>query len=100
MPRNTTSRVFFYTYVLESLKDGNRYIGYSNNLRRRLEEHEKGLNFSTKFRLPFKLIYYEASLNQNDAKRRERYLKTSLGRTFLTLRLKEYYHSKAFGTGS
>ena len=100
MPRNTTSRVFFYTYVLESLKDGNRYMGYSTDLRRRLKEHEQGLNFSTKFRLPFKLIYYEACLNQNDAKRREKYLKTTAGRRFLTLRLKDYYYAKAFGTGS
>jgi len=102
MPSNTTSSiVFFYIYVLESVKDGNRYIGYTNNLKRRIEEHNKGLNFSTKFRTPFKLIYSEACLNQKDAKRREEYLKTTQGRRFLGLRLVEYLKAKkAFGSGS
>jgi putative endonuclease len=93
--------MFFYTYVLESLKDKTRYIGHTNNLKRRIEEHKKGLNFSTEFRLPFKLIYYEACLNQKDAKRRERYLKTTQGRRFLGLRLIEYKNQpRAFGAGS
>jgi len=101
MPSNTTSSVFFYVYVLESLKDGNRYIGYTNNLKKRIEEHKKGLSFSTMFRLPFNLIYFEGCLNQEDAKRREDYLKTTQGRRFLGLRLQEYKHQqKAFGTGS
>ncbi|PIR72534.1 MAG: excinuclease ABC subunit C [Candidatus Nealsonbacteria bacterium CG10_big_fil_rev_8_21_14_0_10_36_24] len=102
MPSNTTSSVFFYVYVLESLKDGNKYIGYTNNLKKRLEEHKKGLSFSTKFRLPFKLIYFEGCLNQEDAKRRENYLKTTQGRRFLGLRLLEYkrHNKKAFDTGS
>lgn len=101
MPRNTTSSVFFYTYVLESLKDSDRYIGYTDNLKRRIEEHKKGLSFATKFRLPFKLIYFEGCLNQEDAKRREDYLKTTQGRRFLGLRLLEYKrHQSAFGAGS
>lgn len=46
MPSNTTSRIFFqYVYVLESLKDGKRYIGYTGNLKKRLEEHNKGKIF-------------------------------------------------------
>ena len=101
MPSNTTSSVFFYTYVLEGKKDGKQYIGYTSNLRRRLEEHRKGLSFSTKFRLPFKLIYFEGCLNQEDAKRRENYLKTTQGRRFLGLRLSAHKRQqKAFGTGS
>ena len=100
MPRNTTSSMFWYTYVLESIKDGDYYIGYTNNLKRRLAEHNKGLNFSTKFRKPFKLIYFEACLNMKDAKRREHYLKTTQGRRFLGLRLIEHKRQPAFGTGS
>lgn len=101
MPSNTTSSEFFYVYVLESLKDKDRYIGYTNNLKRRLEEHKKGLSFSTKFRLQFKLIYFEGCLNQEDAKRRENYLKTTQGRRFLGLRLQEYKRQQtAFGSGS
>lgn len=93
MPSNTSSSVFFYVYVLESLKDRERYIGYTENLNRRIEEHTKGLSFSTKVRLPFKLIYFEGCLNEEDAKRRERYLKTTQGRRFLGLRLIEYKRS-------
>lgn len=97
----TSSAVFYYTYVLESLKDHNRYIGHTNNLKRRLLEHSKGVNFSTKFRLPFKLIYFEGCLNIHDAMRREDYLKTTQGRRFLGLRLKEYQFSrKKFNSGS
>jgi len=94
--------MFFWVYVLESLKDGNRYIGYTNNLKRRIEEHkEDGLSFSIKFRLPFNLIYFEGCLNMEDAKRRENYLKSTQGRRFLGLRLIRYQrHKKAFGTGS
>ncbi|PIV42808.1 MAG: excinuclease ABC subunit C [Candidatus Nealsonbacteria bacterium CG_4_10_14_0_2_um_filter_40_15] len=92
--------MFFYVYVLESLKDFDRYIGYTNNLKRRLEEHKKGLSFATKFKMPFKLIYFEGCLNQADAKRRENYLKTTQGRRFLGLRLLEYKHKRAFGSGS
>ena len=100
MPSNTSSRVLFYAYVLESLKDGNLYIGFTSNLKRRIEEHKRGYNFSTKFRLPIKLIYYEACLNERDAKRREQYLETTQGRRFLGLRLLEYKRSRAFVTGS
>ena len=82
--------MFFYTYILKSIKDSKLYIGYTKNLVKRVEEHKKGLSFSTSFRLPFKLIYYEACLNEQDAKRREYYLKTTQGRRFLGLRLKEY----------
>ncbi|MEK7508728.1 MAG: GIY-YIG nuclease family protein [Patescibacteria group bacterium] len=101
MPSNTTPSVFFYyVYVLESLKDKERYVGYTENLKRRLEEHKKGLSFATSFRLPLKLIYFEGCLNQDDAKRREHYLKTTQGRRFLGLRLQEYKRcQKAFSSG-
>ena len=100
MPSNTTPGMFFYVYVLESSKDGERYVGYSSDLKKRLEEHARGLNFSTKFRLPFKLIYFEGCLSLADARRREHYLKGTQGRRFLGLRLQEYVRSKrASGIG-
>lgn len=99
MSRNTTSSMFFYMYILESLKEGIRYIGYTNTLKRRIEEHKKGQTASTKFRLPFKLIYFEGCLEEEDAKRREGYLKTTQGRRFLGLRLIKYQANQAFGTG-
>lgn len=94
MPRNTTSSMFCYVYVLESLKDGKRYTGFTNDLKRRIAEHQKGLSFATKFRRPFKLIYYEACIESDDAQRRERYLKTTQGRRFLGLRLLEHVRRK------
>lgn len=80
----------FYAYVLLSLKDKEKYIGYTADLIKRMEEHSKGLNFSTKYRRPLKLIYYEACLDERDAKQREKYLKTTAGRRFLAKRLKYY----------
>lgn len=93
MPRKTKSNVFFWVYILKSLADGKNYIGYTENLRRRLEEHKRGYNFSTKFRRPFISIYLEAGRNQEDAKQRERYLKTTAGRRFIVKRLRRYLSS-------
>jgi putative endonuclease len=87
-------------YVLESKKDGKRYIGYTNNLKKRLEEHKNGLSFTTKFMLPFEVIYFEGCKNMADAKRRENYLKTTQGARFLGLRLIQSQRRKmTFGTG-
>ncbi|OGD95730.1 excinuclease ABC subunit C [Candidatus Curtissbacteria bacterium RIFCSPHIGHO2_12_FULL_38_9b] len=82
--------MFFYIYVLESAKDKKRYIGYTSDLRKRLKEHNLGKSEATKPRLPLKLIYFEGCLNQEDAKRRERYLKTTQGRRFMGLRMINY----------
>ena len=81
---------FYYTYVLLSLKDNNFYTGYTNNIKRRFEEHCKGYVESTKDRKPLKLIYYEACLSQADATHREKYLKSFHGKMFLRNRLKSY----------
>jgi len=69
------------------------YKGYTNNLKRRLVEHNKGMVTSTKPYLPWKLIYYEACLNIKDAQRREKYLKTTQGSRLLKRRLKEYFYA-------
>ncbi len=65
----------FYVYIIQSLKTRKLYFGYTNNLKRRMEEHNKGLNFSTKPYLPYRLIYYEAYANKIDAQNREKQLK-------------------------
>lgn len=82
----------FYNYILQSKKDRNLYAGYTIDLNRRLKEHNQGLVFSTKPYRPWKLIYYEACLNEKDAQRREHYLKTTQGRRLLKRRLKEYFY--------
>ena len=80
----------FFTYVLISKVDNRMYTGYTKDLKLRLEQHQKGLEDSTKDRRPLKLVYYEACLNQQDATHREKYLKTYLGKMFLRNRLKSY----------
>lgn len=62
-------------YVLKSLKDDNLYIGYTNNLKRRLTEHNLGKVFSTKTREPFELVYCELYKSEIDARKREHNLK-------------------------
>ena len=79
-----------YTYVLLSKADGNFYVGYTNDLKRRFELHNKGRVHSTKDRRPLELLYYEACLDQRDATRREKYFKTYEGRMFIKRRLKSY----------
>ena len=82
--------MLYYTYVLLSERDGHFYTGFTSNLKLRFEQHNKGLVESTKDRRPLQLLYYEACLNQNDATRREKYLKTYHGKMFLKRRLKSY----------
>ncbi len=65
----------FYVYILKSRKDNKRYIGSTNDLRRRMEEHADGKIFSTKNRRPLVLIYYEAFRSEKDARTREQKLK-------------------------
>jgi putative endonuclease len=85
----------FYTYILQSLSVKDElYIGYTNDLKRRFKEHNQKQNFSTKKYAPWKLIYYEACLNELDAKRREKYFKVSQGRRLLRRRLKEYFYEE------
>ena len=93
MPGSETSEDYvLYVYVLRVNKI-KFYIGSTRNLVRRVKEHNLGLNRSTKAYVPWKLIYYEASLNEQDAKRREMYFKTSQGGRLLKRRVKEYlYH--------
>lgn len=70
-------------YVLLSLKDGKLYIGYSTDVRQRVRFHNFGLNTSTKYRRPLKLVYYEAYSSEKDARRREKFLKSGRGHEVL-----------------
>ena len=83
----------WYVYVLQSLKDKNFYTGCTNNLRKRLEEHNRGLVLSTKDRGRFKLLYYESCINREDAFRREKYLKTAWGKRYIKNRVRLYLKS-------
>ena len=80
--------MFFYTYILKCV-DGKLYIGSTENLDRRLSEHQSGHVISTSNRRPLNLVYYEACLSKKTAGERERYFKTGYGREFLRKRLKD-----------
>jgi len=80
----------YYTYVLLSDKDNHFYTGYTQDLKLRFEQHNKGLVESTRDRRPLKLVYYEACLDKSDAAKREKYLKTYHGKMFLRRRIKSY----------
>lgn len=79
---------YYYTYVLLSKKDNKFYTGFTDNLRRRITEHNSGKVESTKFRRPFDLVYFEGCRNKRDALHREKYLKTTYGKRYLRNRMK------------
>lgn len=81
----------YYVYILISEKDKRLYIGYSPDLARRIEKHNKGFVAATKHRRPLKLIYYEAYLTEKDAKQRETYLKGGKGHNDLRVQLKNSF---------
>ena len=64
-----------YVYVLKSVILGKLYVGQTNDLKRRFDEHNDGKNISTKHKAPFKLVYYEAYKSRSDAVYREKQLK-------------------------
>jgi len=67
----------FYVYILKSLKYKNKiYIGSSADLKKRLEKHNSGTNKSTRYGIPWKVIYYEAFFDKKDAINREKRLKS------------------------
>jgi putative endonuclease len=82
----------FYVYVLESGE--HRYMGSTKDLRRRVKEHNAGQNQTTKAYAPWTVIHYEAYISSDDAKRREKYFKSSPGRTALSKMLRSYYNNK------
>ncbi|MDD5773114.1 MAG: GIY-YIG nuclease family protein [bacterium] len=84
------SDVFYYVYILQSLKDKNLYIGFTDDLKSRFLRHQKGQVPATAPRLPLKLIFYESYRNKYDALRREKYLKSTKGKTTLKSMLREY----------
>lgn len=83
----------YYVYLLENQEDRGWYIGYSANLKQRVERHQKGDGArTTKRKKNWKLIYYEAYLSEQDAKGRERFLKSGSGRSLLGKQLRNYFH--------
>jgi len=79
----------YFVYVLFSLKDRKLYVGFSEDVKLRFEQHQSGRVVSTRERLPLKLVYFEAYPTEHEAKRREKYLKGGNGRAQLKVQLSE-----------
>jgi len=79
----------FYVYVIQN-KNNRWYTGYTADLRKRFNEHNTKKSKYTQYRGPYKLIYYEACLNEEDARSREKYLKSGMGKRYIKNRLKRF----------
>lgn len=73
----------YFVYVIKSQKDGRLYKGMTSDLDRRIKEHNLGLNKSTKSYFPWVLVYFEQFETRKDARNREKYLKSGIGREYL-----------------
>jgi putative endonuclease len=79
-----------YVYVLKSRKDDSWYTGSTRDLRKRFNQHNKGQSGYTRDKIPYDIIYYEACINEHDARVREKYLKSGPGKRYLKNRLKSF----------
>lgn len=78
----------YNVYVLKSLRNNKRYVGYTSKSREvRLKEHNTGITKFTSRNLPYILIYYETFDNKKEAIIREKFLKSGHGRKFLDFKL-------------
>ncbi len=85
----------FYFYVLKFKKNGKLYYGFTNNLKRRIRDHNSGQSDFSSRNGKFDLIFYEAYINKNDAMAAEKYFKSGHGREVLRGKLKNYFGSVA-----
>ena len=65
----------YFVYLLKSKKSNNLYLGYTNDLKKRIDEHNQGLSRATKSCIPWRIVYYEAYFSKEEAIRREQNLK-------------------------
>tara|TARA_R110000787_G_scaffold70646_6_gene157031 strand:- start:910 stop:1158 length:249 start_codon:yes stop_codon:yes gene_type:complete len=73
----------FFVYVIESQRDLRLYKGFTENLEKRLKEHNAGKTKSTKAYVPLKLVYCEEVYTRIEARKREKYFKSDIGRDYL-----------------
>ncbi len=77
----------WYVYILRSARDGNIYVGSTNNLERRLKQHSNGECISTSKRLPMALESYVAVKTEEHARSLELYFKSGSGAAILKKRV-------------
>ena len=83
--------MFYYVYLLYCGKDGSTYVGFTSDLKKRLTYHQAGKTKTTRERGPVKFIYAESYLNQTDARKREKFLKSGRGREVIKKQLAETF---------
>ena len=81
----------YYVYILIRQRDGKLYTGFSANLKRRMQEHKQKKTQTTARMGGISLIYYEAFISEKDARKREKYLKTTQGKRTLKIMLKHTF---------
>jgi len=77
----------WFAYALRSKKDDGMYVGMASDVDRRLKDHNRGYNRSTRSRRPFELVYVEECSSGEEARKREKFLKSGQGREFLKTQL-------------
>lgn len=82
----------YYVYILH-VKNNTLYTGFTSDLKQRIKQHENGDVKSTQYLRPLKLVHYEAYCLEEDARRREKFLKTSDGKLFLRRQLSAFFKS-------
>jgi putative endonuclease len=83
----------YYVYVIRSEKDGRFYVGMCIDVVRRLREHNLGKTFSTKGYRPWKLLFTETCASRMEARKREKYLKSGIGKEYI----KDYWSRSSAG---
>jgi len=73
----------YYVYFLQSEKDGTTYVGMAKNVLTRLKEHNTGKSQFTKGHMPYRLVYQEGPFETLEARKREKYLKSTAGKNYL-----------------
>ena len=84
--RRIPSTIYYmvaYTYILWSRRLKKRYVGSCHDLKKRLDEHNRGRQRFTKGGMPWELVYREEYSNYSLARKRELFLKTGQGRKYL-----------------
>jgi putative endonuclease len=75
----------YYVYAISSLERNYIYVGLTYNIERRLSEHNTGKNKTTKAYSPFVLIYFEKCGNRIEARIKEKYFKSGIGKEKLKI---------------
>ena len=85
----------YYVYVLKSINFERKYVGFTSNFKNRLEQHNSGKTKSTRPYKPWKILFYEEFDDKIDAIKREKYLKSGVGREYIKTRLRSSIEYRA-----